>query len=180
MPNKRSLTPSNEISAEPLTSSVTPLSQGVSHAFACDRPRPGHCAWNELQTPDQAAAWKFYGELFGWNQEGEMDMGAMGKYQFIQHGTMLGAVMLVLAGAVLVKPVMNIVDTWPPLYTESMTFWAHNWRMQHVDFMLASMLEQYHKVVDVARVAQERYFRHVTGRWAAERFADRFVALVSE
>jgi uncharacterized protein len=72
---------------------MKPQNPGMSLAFACDRPRPGHCAWNELQTPDQVAAWKFYGELFGWKQEGEMDMGTMGKYQFIQHGTMIGAVM---------------------------------------------------------------------------------------
>ena len=58
-----------------------------------DHPRPGHCAWNELRTPDPAAAWKFYGELFGWKQEGEMDMGPMGKYQFIRHGGLIGAIM---------------------------------------------------------------------------------------
>lgn len=73
---------------------MTPQSQRVSLAFACDRARPGHCAWNELQTPSQTDAWKFYGELFGWRQEGEIDMGDLGKYQFIQHGTnTIGAVM---------------------------------------------------------------------------------------
>ena len=72
---------------------MKPQGEGKSLAFADDRPRPGHGAWNELQTPDQPGAWSFYGELFGWKQDGEMDMGPMGKYQFIRHGVMIGAVM---------------------------------------------------------------------------------------
>jgi predicted enzyme related to lactoylglutathione lyase len=64
-----------------------------SLAFAADKPRPGHCAWNELTTTDPADAWRFYGGLFGWEKEGEMDMGAMGKYEFIRHGAMIGAIM---------------------------------------------------------------------------------------
>lgn len=66
---------------------------GKSLAFADDAPRPGHGAWNELRTTDQPGAWAFYGELFGWKQDGEMDMGPMGKYQFVRHGGVIGAIM---------------------------------------------------------------------------------------
>ena len=72
---------------------MKPQGSGKSLAFADDCPRPGHCAWNELQTSDQPGAWAFYGEMFGWQQDGEMDMGPMGKYQFIRHGGVLGAIM---------------------------------------------------------------------------------------
>lgn len=72
---------------------MKPSGVGKSLAFSDDRPRPGHCAWNELLTPDQPASWTFYGDLFGWKQDGEMDMGPMGKYQFIRHGTMIGAML---------------------------------------------------------------------------------------
>jgi len=72
---------------------MKPQGTGKSLAFADDMPRVGHCAWNELQTSNPAAAWAFYGDLFGWRQDGEMDMGPMGKYQFIRHGTMIGAIM---------------------------------------------------------------------------------------
>jgi len=72
---------------------MKPQGEGKSLAFSEDRPRPGHCAWNELRTSDQAAAWTFYGEMFGWKLDGEMDMGGFGKYQFIRHGAMLGAMM---------------------------------------------------------------------------------------
>lgn len=65
-----------------------------SLAFAYDRPRPGHCAWNELSTTDPAAAWTFYGQRFGYVKDGELDMGSMGKYEFIRHGaSVIGAIM---------------------------------------------------------------------------------------
>lgn len=64
----------------------------TSHAFAADRPMVGHCAWNELSSDDPPAAWRFYGELFGWVKDGDMDMGPTGKYEFIRHGFMLGAI----------------------------------------------------------------------------------------
>ena len=66
-----------------------------SNAFSYDRPRPGHCAWNELVTSDPASALHFYGQRFGWVKDGEMDMGPMGKYEFLRHGRkgMLGAIM---------------------------------------------------------------------------------------
>jgi uncharacterized protein len=65
-----------------------------SNAFAAERPMMGHCAWNELSTTDPAAAWSFYGDQFGWAKDGDLDMGEMGKYEFIRHGShMIGAIM---------------------------------------------------------------------------------------
>lgn len=72
---------------------MKPSSGGASMAFAYDRPRLGHAAWNELHTTDQSGAWTFYGEVFGWSHDGDMDMGPMGQYQFIRHGGMVGAMM---------------------------------------------------------------------------------------
>lgn len=74
---------------------MTPSGEGESLAFAYDKPREGHCAWNELVTPDQAGAWTFYGKHFGWAKDGEMDMGPeMGTYDFVRNGeVMLGAIM---------------------------------------------------------------------------------------
>jgi uncharacterized protein len=67
-----------------------------SHAFSYDRPRIGHCAWNELSTSDPEAAKAFYGKQFGWQVDGGMDMGEMGMYEFwgpTDGRGMLGAVM---------------------------------------------------------------------------------------
>jgi predicted enzyme related to lactoylglutathione lyase len=58
---------------------------GESVAFSYDKPRPGHCAWNELSTSDPAAAKAFYGARFGWVKDGEMALGDMGTYEFLRH-----------------------------------------------------------------------------------------------
>jgi uncharacterized protein len=70
------------------------FSDETSYSFASDKPRNGHCAWNELATTDPVAALDFYTAQFGWRQDGDLDMGLMGKYQFLHHGTgSIGAVM---------------------------------------------------------------------------------------
>ncbi|MET0138199.1 MAG: VOC family protein [Sphingobium sp.] len=79
---------------------MKPEGEGESLAFAYDVPRIGHCAWNELATSDQSAAWHFYGSRFGWTKDGAMDMGPMGSYDFIRHhgptGGVIGAIMTAL------------------------------------------------------------------------------------
>ena len=63
-----------------------------SDVFSVDQPQ--HVRWNELWSGDPAGAVDFYQRHFGWKQEGDMDMGALGKYQFVQHdGVMIGAIM---------------------------------------------------------------------------------------
>ena len=69
-------------------------SDRISTSFAAVEPMVGHCAWNELATTDPAGAIAFYTGQFGWRQEGDMDMGPVGKYQFLYQGEgMIGAVM---------------------------------------------------------------------------------------
>src|SRR3546814_14693935 len=53
-----------------------------------------HFRWNELSTTDPDAALDFYARHFGWTQEGQMQMGDLGSYRFIQKdGVGIGAVM---------------------------------------------------------------------------------------
>ena len=98
-----------------------------SHAFSYDKPRPGHCAWNELSTSDPEAAKHFYGQRFGWVKDGEMDMpvlsdaaggvegGPLGKYEFLRHtgrapeGSPMGQGML---GAVMPSMPQMPVSAW--------------------------------------------------------------------
>ena len=64
----------------------------VSDVFSVDRPQ--HVRWNELWSSDPARSIAFYKTHFGWGQNGDMDMGEMGKYQFVQVGEVgIGAVM---------------------------------------------------------------------------------------
>ena len=69
------------------------FSNETSMAFAADKPRIGHCAWNELVTSDTEGAKAFYFGEFGWTKDGEMDMGPMGRYEFIRHNGVIGAIM---------------------------------------------------------------------------------------
>ena len=63
-----------------------------SDAFSVDQPQ--HVRWNELWSGDPDRSVDFYRRHFGWDQEGDMDMGEMGKYRFIQHDdVMIGAIM---------------------------------------------------------------------------------------
>ena len=63
-----------------------------SDVFSVDQPQ--RVRWNELSTTDPDGAVDFYRRHFGWGQEGDMDMGEMGKYRFIQNGpTTIGAIM---------------------------------------------------------------------------------------
>ncbi|QMW24458.1 VOC family protein [Sandaracinobacteroides saxicola] len=86
---------------------MTPTGEGEASAFSYDRPRLGHCAWNELMTPDAPAALHFYGQRFGWVADGGMDMPGIGRYDFLRHTgrgaegaphAMLGAMMPLMPG----------------------------------------------------------------------------------
>ena len=72
-------------------------SQQDSQAFHVTA--PGHCGWHELVTSDHKAAFAFYGELFGWENNETMPMGEMGEYCFIDHADQwIGAMMTAGAG----------------------------------------------------------------------------------
>ncbi|HTX23380.1 MAG TPA: VOC family protein [Steroidobacteraceae bacterium] len=63
----------------------TPASSGMSG------PEAQEFAWHELATADHSAAFRFYHELFGWEQLAIHDMGPAGSYLiFGRHGERLG------------------------------------------------------------------------------------------
>jgi uncharacterized protein len=74
-----------------------------SDVFSVDQPQ--HVRWNELSTSNPDAAIGFYTRHFGWAQQGEMDMGPMGKYRFLHHGG-------VQIGAVMPKPPQMPISAW--------------------------------------------------------------------
>lgn len=57
-------------------------------------PGTGNMSWHELTTDDHNSAFQFYNRIFGWNRNGEFDMGSMGMYQMYGKGdTMYGGMM---------------------------------------------------------------------------------------
>jgi len=82
-----------------------PSGSGEGESTAFHPILPGRCAWNELIGADQQAALDFYTALFGWSLPEAMDMGPMGKCQFVAHdGVTIGAIMR--------KPEQAPVSAW--------------------------------------------------------------------
>lgn len=52
-----------------------------------DTTRPGEVTWCELMSSDHAAAFAFYGRLFGWRKLRGFDMGPRGEYLIFGDGT---------------------------------------------------------------------------------------------
>jgi uncharacterized protein len=70
-----------------------PPGGGESSAFSATA-NTGRCGWNELMAGNAANATAFYTSVFGWGLPEAMDMGDLGKYQFIEHdGVTVGAIM---------------------------------------------------------------------------------------
>lgn len=67
---------------------------------AYERTGMGKCNWNELATPDQAAANAFYADVFGWAYPDRMTMpGDMGDYIFVSVADqVIGATMKAVPG----------------------------------------------------------------------------------
>lgn len=85
-----------------------------------------------------------------------------------------------LSGCLLIKPRMDHLKTWPPLYQDGKTMLAVNWDMsdleQTVDWVLAHPSERR----AIAREGQQRYQRYIVGESAADLFVDRFMSIISE
>lgn len=100
-----------------------------SLSFSYDKPRAGHCAWNELATSDPAAALAFYGQHFGWVKDGEMDMGPMGKYEFLRDGSReLEGPMQGMIGAVM-----------PRMPQMPVSMWSYYFRVPDIDMAVAAI-----------------------------------------
>ncbi len=65
----------------------------------------GTIGWHELYTTDWKAAFDFYSGQFGWNKDGEFDMGAMGTYLLFGFGE--GQ-----AGGIMNKPEQIPMPVW--------------------------------------------------------------------
>lgn len=82
-----------------------------------------------------------------------------------------------LAGALLVKPDVSHMETWPDLYRDD-TMVALDWSLKDLHDVLDRVLDDYGDHVERARRGQELYRRHLVGPDAGERFVERFREVV--
>jgi hypothetical protein len=84
---------------------IPPQGKPDAKSDAFDIASAQHVRWNELASPDQSRAKKFYAKHFGFEFKDSMPMGVMGTYDFIYHGG-------VRVGAIMQKPPQNPNASW--------------------------------------------------------------------
>lgn len=83
-----------------------------------------------------------------------------------------------LAGAMVLKPNMDHIRTWPAFFEAGETYASFSWNLEDLQEVLDAHLDDDIRRQTIAGSAQARYREHVTGPLAAERFADRFARIV--
>jgi hypothetical protein len=84
-----------------------------------------------------------------------------------------------ICGALLLKPDMSHLVTWPDFYKPGQTLLTHRWDLSDLEEQISMALDNPEATVAMARTAQEHYKAHVTGPEAGSRFAAHFFSIVS-
>jgi hypothetical protein len=79
-----------------------------------------------------------------------------------------------ICGALLLKPDMSHLETYPDLYCEGETYISHGWDLDDLSDKVASILENYDNFIHIAQSGQSLYRHHVGTKISWEEFADRF------
>jgi len=85
-----------------------------------------------------------------------------------------------LSGAILLKPDMSHIETYPDFYEDGKTYVSHNWDFSDLDEKIETILDDYPSFLHIAEAGQELYRRHTVGPQAAERFVSYFSDLLAE
>lgn len=83
-----------------------------------------------------------------------------------------------LTGGILLKPDMSHMETWPNLFEDQVTMMSHRWDLSNFLEILNELTGDPRRHIDVAQVAQERYFKHTRGPEAGPLFVSHFKSLI--
>lgn len=83
-----------------------------------------------------------------------------------------------LSGCLLIKPRMDYLETWPPLFEDNVTMLAVNWDMSDLEQTVDWALENEDERLEIARKGQQRYRHYIHGQSAAEKFTNKFLSVV--
>lgn len=83
-----------------------------------------------------------------------------------------------MSGCVVVKPNMDHLETWPPVYENDETFVPVSWDMSDLEERVDQILENYEAYKSIAEEGQKRYKRYLTSGDAPELFVDQFNRLI--
>lgn len=78
-----------------------------------------------------------------------------------------------LTGGVVMKPDMSHMETWPNFYEKNVTYVPFKWDFSDIYEVIGSILNNEQKLEEISRRAQRRYFNHLFGKDAENKFVSR-------
>ena len=83
-------------------------------------------------------------------------------------------------GAMLMKPDMSHINTWPNLYQEDKTYIPYNWNFENLIEKLDFFLSNSELRISIAEIGQETFKKYVTGNSSPELFCNQFKKTVEK
>ncbi len=84
-----------------------------------------------------------------------------------------------MAGALLIKPDMSAIETWPDFFRDGETMVAHRWDLSDLEDKIAAMLAHPGRAAEIAAEGQRVYREYLIGPNAGAMFADHFRGLIA-
>lgn len=85
-----------------------------------------------------------------------------------------------MCGALLLKPDMSPLETWPDLYRDSETMIGHRWDLSDLEEKLDTILTDYPAYLDIAAEGQARYRKHLSGPDAGTLFTTHLTSILAK
>jgi hypothetical protein len=85
-----------------------------------------------------------------------------------------------LCGALLIKPSIAHLETWPDLFHDGETMAAHRWDLSDLHTVIENVLGDDTKRIEMANNAQTRYRHHIASADGCDEFCLRFAAIIDE
>lgn len=85
-----------------------------------------------------------------------------------------------LSGALLVKPDMSHMETWPDLYQKELTYIPYSWDSKNLKNQINQVVDNYEKYDEIALNGQEQYLLHLSKDTAPDIFFERLTQIISE
>jgi len=85
-----------------------------------------------------------------------------------------------LSGALLLKPEMDHMETWPDLYVDGQTMRSFRWDLSDLEDVIETTLADPSSAVEIAAAGQAHYRHHVNDSAGQDLFVNRFQTIVAQ
>lgn len=83
-----------------------------------------------------------------------------------------------MSGCAVIKPHMDHLETWPPLYEDGKTILSFDWDMGNLEETIDAALGDPQNTRKIAETGQERYRNYLVGQTAKDEFIKKFKSVV--